>query len=98
MAINQCKEAGLDDDDAVSLVTGARTYHVVLVHVVPQHFVDAHLKDAFKVRIDRLLENAGHAQLVDIEARRVPIIKDLRVSEAVHRRTVKALLALQASK
>lgn len=59
------------------------------MHIVPEHFIDAHLENAFKVRIDGFVENTTDAQLVDVQARRVSVVKDLGVTESMGRGTVK---------
>jgi hypothetical protein len=74
------------------------TYHVVLVHVVPQHLVDSHLEDAFEVRIDRLVQNSTHAELVYVKTGCVPIVEDLRVPETVDGGPVESFLALETGK
>mmetsp|Transcript_48714 Transcript_48714/g.139303 ORF Transcript_48714/g.139303 Transcript_48714/m.139303 type:complete len:357 (+) Transcript_48714:1671-2741(+) len=72
--------------------------HVVLVHVVPQHLVHADLEDGLKVGVHGPVQDPGHAELVDVEARRVAVVEDLWVSQAVHRGPVEGLLAPEARK
>jgi len=46
-----------------------------------------------EVRIDRPVENTANPQLVHIQARRVPVVEDLGMTQPVDGRTVKGLVA-----
>jgi hypothetical protein len=68
------------------------------MHIVPQHFIYANLKDAFKVRVYSFKQYSSNTKLVDIEARRVSIVKDLRMPEPMGRRAVETLFTTKAAK
>ena len=73
-----------------------RPEHLVLGHVVPAHFIDAGFEQPFKVDIQRLLDQAGDAQLVDVQRRRMPVVEDHRVAQMMIGRAKKRFLAAQA--
>mmetsp|Transcript_27925 Transcript_27925/g.64938 ORF Transcript_27925/g.64938 Transcript_27925/m.64938 type:complete len:363 (+) Transcript_27925:1692-2780(+) len=72
-------------------------HHVILVHVIPQHLVHADLHDGLHVRIHWVLQHSGHPQLIDVQAGRVSIVKDLGMSQAMNGRPVERLLTQKTS-
>ena len=59
--------------------------HIVFVHIVPEHFIDADFKDGFEVSIDRFGEDSSNAEFIDVEAGCVAIVEDLGVTKSMDR-------------
>jgi hypothetical protein len=55
---------------------------------IAYHFVDADFEDTLKVRIDGLGKDAIETELIDVQARGMPVVKDLRMAKAVRRGTI----------
>jgi hypothetical protein len=56
------------------------------VHIIPQHLINANLKDAFKVSIHRLGKDSRDTELVDVKARSVAVVENLRVTQSMRSR------------
>lgn len=65
----------------------------VLAHVVPAHLIHASLEDNLIVGVDWLLDQSGHAQLVDVQCGRVAVVEDQRVAQVVQRGSQEGFLA-----
>ena len=66
--------------DSLAIVVNFRDSgpkHVILVHIIPKHFIHPNLKYALKVGIDGFLKDSSDPQLVDIKARSVAIVEYL---------------------
>ena len=91
-------------DDAIHLLAvgmdllDAGPEHLVLGQVVPTHLVHAGLEQLLEIGIERLFDQAGHPQLVDIQRRRMPVIEDHRMAQMVVGRAEKGFLAPQPGK
>ena len=70
--------------------------HLVLGHVVPAHFVHPGLEQSLVVGVERLIEQTGDPQLVDVQRRWMTVVENHRVAQVVVGRTEKGFLALQA--
>ena len=60
-----------------------RPEHIIFVHIIPKHFVDADLKDGLEVGVDGFGEYACDAEFVDIKAWRVAVVEYLGMTESV---------------
>ena len=60
-----------------------RPKHVILMHIIPQHFIHTHFKDGFKVGIHWFGQDSTDSQLVDVQASRVSIVKNLRMTKTM---------------
>jgi hypothetical protein len=52
------------------------------------HFVDANFEDTLKVRIDGLGKDPIETKLIHVQARGMPVVKDLGMAKSVRRGTV----------
>ena len=69
-----------------------RPDHFILVHIIPKHFIYADFKNGLEIRIDGLVQDASEPKLVDVKTGCVAIVKDLRVTKAMNRRTVRTTM------
>lgn len=78
------------DDSVVNIFTilmnlgNSRPNHVILVHVIPKHFVYTNFENGFEVCIDGFFENSSNAKFVDVETGCVTVVKDLGVTKTVY--------------
>jgi hypothetical protein len=66
------------------------------VEIVPEHFVNTNFKYRFKVSVDGFRKDARDAQLVNVKAGCMAIIKDLWMSKTMNRWSVKVLLPFES--
>jgi hypothetical protein len=70
--------------------------HLVLGHIIPAHFIDAGLKQLLEIGIQRLFDQAGDPQLVDVQHRRMPVVENHRVAQVMIGRAEESFLTAQA--
>mmetsp|Transcript_15814 Transcript_15814/g.20669 ORF Transcript_15814/g.20669 Transcript_15814/m.20669 type:complete len:200 (-) Transcript_15814:149-748(-) len=72
--------------------------HIILMHIIPKHLIHTNFKNTLKVSIYSLIKHTTHTQFIHVQTSRMPIIKNLRMTQPMRRRTIKRLLTLQTSK
>ena len=72
--------------------------HVVLVHVVPKHLINAYFENRLEVGVDGLVQDARDSKFVDVQTGRVAVVEYLRMAQSVNWRAVERVLPLEPGK
>src|ERR1035437_3513896 len=72
-----------------------RPVTILVIHVIPRHFIDADCKQRFKPRVNPLPNQPGYIKLVDKEDRCMTVIKNQWMTKRVGGH-VKGRVILQA--
>ena len=65
--------------------SNCRPQHIIFVHIIPQHFINANLKNTFEISVDRFGQDSANSKFINVKTCSVPVIKNLRMSQSMWR-------------